>query len=436
MAKLTRADLFWIGGAFALALAARLAWVLYAEADPTDGRFNDSVFYHLVAANLAEGGGYTNPYTFHATAAWAPGYVFVLTPLYWFFGAHYQVAELANALFGAATVVAVYLLARELFDRTSAGLAAVLLAVMPGQVWFTSILYSETLFGFVFISALLLLVTAARQPRTDWRWIVAFGVVAGAAAIVRGVGLWLLIVAPLYLLLSRRDWRDSVRWSAIAIATAVLVVLPWTIRNAITMDSFVVISTSAGVNFWQGHHAGASGGNEFPTELLERYGPLTRPGAEVAISNAGLREGRRFALTHPREELSLSVRKVRELYKDDLIGLYLNEDFGQRPFTLEGLASRLRPVTNAAYFLVLGLAGIAMARWALERGRGPVLPVLVVLVWTAGHIAVFGQPRYHFPLVPLFCILAGWALAAVPLGWPQMRTDTHRRIMARSLDST
>lgn len=421
--KLLRSDYVWLALTVAVAFAVRLAWVLYAKADPTDGRFDDSVFYHVVAAHMAEGGGYTNPYTFLASAQWAPGYVFVLTPLYWLFGAHEQVAEIANALLGAATVGALYLLARELFDNTTAAIASVLLALFPGQVWFTSILYSESLFGFVFVVALLLLVLATRSR--DPRWIVAFGIAAGAAALVRGVGLWLLIVAPAYWLLTTLDWRVTLRQSAFAIAVAGVVVLPWTVRNAITMDSFVVISTSAGVNFWQGHHAGASGGNEFPQELLDEHGPLTRPGAEVAISNAGAREGLRFALGHPREELSLSVRKVRELYKDDLIALDLNEGFGTRPFMPERLASALRPVTNGYYFLVIALAGLGLARWAVDRGAKPLLPVLVILVWTAGHVAVFGQPRYHFPLVPMFCLLAGWALAWAASLWPQMRTDEH-----------
>ncbi|MEX0786056.1 MAG: hypothetical protein WD939_05420 [Dehalococcoidia bacterium] len=51
--------------------------------------------------------------------------------------------------------------------------------------------------------------------------------------------------------------------------------------------------------------------------------------------------------------------------------------------------------------------------------------LLVILVWTAGHIAVFGQPRYHYPLVPMFCLLAAWALAWAVSLWPQMGTDEY-----------
>ncbi len=411
MRSLDRSDYVWLLAIVLLAFALRLIWVLYATADPIDGRFDDSVFYHVVAAHMAEGGGYTNPYSFLPTAEWAPGYIFLLTPLYWLFGSHHQVAEVANVVLGAATVAALYLLARELFNGVTARIAAVLLALFPGQVLFTSVIYSETLFTFVFVLALLLLSLTARRGKTlDWRWVAAFGLVAGAAALVRGVGLWLLIIAPLYWAFSLREWRPMLRGGALAFGAAALVILPWTVRNIITLDSPVLISTSAGLNFWQGHHEGASGGNEPPIDIMNRYGPLTRPGAEVDISNAGLREGLRFALTHPREELSLSARKVRELYKHDTIALDLNENFGERPFIPAALESALRITADSFYFFVLALGVLALVRTGPNR-RALLLPVLVAVIWTLGHIALFGQPRYHMPLMPVFCILAAWTLA-------------------------
>ncbi len=138
---LARTDVWWMAAAVALALLLRIVWVLYATADPLDGRFNDSVFYHTVAAHLAGGGGYTNPWTFLPTAQFAPGYPFFLTGLYWLFGPHLTVAEVANAVLGAATVGVVYLLALRLFDNISARIAAFLLAVFPGQILFASVVY-------------------------------------------------------------------------------------------------------------------------------------------------------------------------------------------------------------------------------------------------------------------------------------------------------
>ncbi|MCH8949862.1 MAG: glycosyltransferase family 39 protein, partial [Chloroflexi bacterium] len=226
---LARADVWWMAAAVALALLLRIVWVLYATADPLDGRFNDSVFYHVVAVNLMEGGGYVNPFTFLPTAQFAPGYPFFLAGLYWIFGPHLTVAEAANAVLGAATVGVVYLLALRLFDSISARIAAFLLAVFPGQILFASVVYSETLFTFLFVLGLLLALVARKQtPASGWRWLLAFGLVAGAASLVRGAGLALLVIGPAYWALTRLDWRVTVRWSALAIVTAGLLIAPWT----------------------------------------------------------------------------------------------------------------------------------------------------------------------------------------------------------------
>ena len=416
---LARTDVWWLAAAVALALLLRIVWVLYATADPLDGRFNDSVFYHMVAAHLAEGGGYTSPFTLLPTAQFAPGYPFFLTGLYWLFGPHLTVAEVANAVLGAATVGVLYLLALRLFDSKTARIAAILLAVFPGQILFASVLYSETLFTFLFVLGLLLVLVVRKQtPDGGWHWLLAFGLVAGAASLVRGAGLTLLIIGPAYWALTRLDWRVSVQWSVLAIVAAGLLIAPWTVRNLITMDAPLLITSSTGLNFWTGHHAGASGGDDMPVPSpLDEYGPRTQVGAEVAINNAGYRLGLRFAANNPDEELLLIGKRFRALYFDgDLIALDLNEAYGQRPFIASEVSAFLRPWTNGFYYAVLLVAAFGLVRWLYGRGQGPLLPLIAIAVLTLGHVVLFfGGPRYHFPMIPLLCLFAGWALAALPL---------------------
>ena len=420
--RLARAEVPWLAAIVLIAVALRLAWIWYATADPTDGRFDDSVFYHHVAAFLADGGGYNSPWSGLPTAQWAPGYPFFLTPLYWIFGPNVTVAELANVVLGAATVGVLFLLALQLFDSRTARVAALLLALFPGQILFASLLYSETLFTFLFTLALLLAVVAGkRTPAGGWQWLVAFGLVAGAAALVRGAGLSLLLIAPAYWALTWRDGWMTLRWSGLAVVVAALLILPWTVRNIQTMDAPLIITSSTGINFWQGHHAGASGSDdEFPRELTEEYGPLNKPGAEVAISNAGFREGVRFLVRNPGEEVRLIGRKVRALYFDgDLIALDIIESNGLRPFVSSRVNSVLRPVTNVFYYSIFLFAAVALARWAFQpvRNNALILPLIAIAVLTVGHVVLFmGGPRYHFPLVPLFCLLAGWTFTSLFAG--------------------
>ena len=48
--------LLWV---FLLALSLRLAWIANVDPSPTDGRFDDSTWYHYSAVSIMEGRGYT-----------------------------------------------------------------------------------------------------------------------------------------------------------------------------------------------------------------------------------------------------------------------------------------------------------------------------------------------------------------------------------------
>ncbi len=137
---LHRPDLWLAIAIVLLAFGLRLAWALYSKADPTDGRFDDSMSYHLMAIGIGDNLHYVNPFTGLPTAAWPPGYPTFLAGIYSLIGVSVEGARIAQAVLGALTVGAVYVLGRQLFDRAAALLAALLLAVMPGQIFFAGIL--------------------------------------------------------------------------------------------------------------------------------------------------------------------------------------------------------------------------------------------------------------------------------------------------------
>ncbi|MGB6838278.1 MAG: glycosyltransferase family 39 protein [Dehalococcoidia bacterium] len=408
-------DVLWLVGIVALAVLLRAVWVSYAVVDPLDGRFDDSVFYHNMGAMLARGEGYNNPWSGLPTAAWPPGYPFFLAGLYSLFEPNLLAAKLANVFLGAATCALLYLLGLHLFDRWSARLGAALLAVFPGQVVFASLIWAETLFTFVFLLGLLCILFAARRPSTFGRgWPLMAGLLFGVAALIRGQGLLLLLIALLFWGLTSGRWLRALRWTAAAAVVAVALLIPWGVRNYLAMDSVVLISTSTGGNFWMGHHEGATGRGILTDAEIpgHEHGPLDGPGGEVDINEAGLREGLKFMVTHPLDELRLAGLKIRWLYGHDVVGLNLNEDFGFRAFMNDTLRAVLRPLSNVFFAAVLAAAGFSLLHWLREKVTGPLLPVLTIAVWTMGHVAFFGEPRFHFPIMPAFCLLAGWAVVS------------------------
>jgi len=115
---------------------------------------------------------------------------------------------------------------------------------------------------------------------------------------------------------------------------------------------------------------------------------------------------------NPVEEVKLIGAKFQRLYQGDTRGLTLAETQGQL-FLPDRLRTVLGLLADGIYYAVLVLAGLAMIRWAREDGSKPLLPVLTIVIVTLGYVAFWADPRFHFPLMPVFCLLAGWALSTL-----------------------
>jgi len=422
----TLLHLAWVAAILALALAARSLWVAYAPADPTDGRhIDDTYFYHYSAAGLVKGSGYVTPWTGAETAHWPPGYTFFLAGLYGLFGPNVAVGWIANIVLGALTCVAVYIAGCLILSQRAGAIAGLLLAVFPGHIFFSSLLLSETLFTLLAVVAMTLTLLVARQGKdASMVRLILLGLVVGATALVRGQGLFLLIAAALFWWLSTADWRRALRWATVVGVTSLAVIVPWSIRNYVAMDSFVFISTNAGGNLWLGNHEGATGRYMWMADewTRERYANLPEPEREVAASNLALREGLKFIFTHPADELRLSATKLRALYEDDEEGLR----WIHRPEAGSAVGSIrvIGDVADGFYFAVLAVSAGGLAYWLRRRRSAVALPLLVVGVFTLGQLLFFADPRFHFPMLPSLCLLA-----AVGLAWG---AGLVRRLVPRS----
>lgn len=404
----------WIFAILAVGLLLRGYWAGALPVDPNDGRFDDSVFYHNVAVSLAREHEFSSPYSGLPTAQWPPGYSFFLAGIYWLLGPTLTGARVANMALGGGTAVLVYLLGLQLFERRTARLASLLAAVFPGQIFFVPVLYSEILFTFMFVLGLLLIVLALRCPVGQRRWwLLALGVLTGGAALVRGQGLFLPPMAFVAWKLLGVPWTRALTWTAAIAVLAVAVILPWTVRNYLVLGRPVLITTSFGGNFYMGHSNEAD-----PIgRLLEEYGPLTEPGAEAKVGEIALRRGLQFMLTHPRDEVRLTAQKIRDLYRSDHVGLDLVEGGGKREFIRDSVRAALDHIADGFYFGVLAASGLALAIATRRRDGTVLVPVAVIGLWTAGSALFFGDPRFHFPVIPVFCLIAGRlaVLRPVPL---------------------
>ncbi|MEX0786353.1 MAG: glycosyltransferase family 39 protein, partial [Dehalococcoidia bacterium] len=361
------------------------------------------------------------------TAFWPPGYPLLLAAAYTVFGQSIAVAQALNVVLATATVGLVYLIGRETLGARPALVAAAVVAAFPSLVFFTAVTLSETAFAFLALSAVYLLVLEAKAPTTGagqrasrssartLRLLFAAGLILGLASLTRGQALLLPLVAVPFWLRSGAGWPRVGANVAVLVLGIALIVVPWTVRNAIELDSPVLISTNAGVDFWIGHHEGAVGdfGATGGDELVFSHPELSGVEREVQVNLDGLREGLEYAVTHPLQELALPFQKLFWLYYNDEEGLKWNDGHRGQPFMAQGLRNALLGLSNVYYVALLTFVALGVRLWFSVREPGRVLLVSLVAYWTLVHLVFFGDPRFHAPIMPVAALLAAPALVAL-----------------------
>lgn len=416
------------------AFALRLAWMLAVHPDPVAGwyggdetvrRFDDTVWYRGAAHYLLRGEGYLNPFTGTPTAAWPPGYPAFLAAIFKLFGEGATQTYAANIALALITIVIVYAIAQQLFERRTAIVAAALIAVWPGQIYFTSLTLSEPLFTALLTLGVLLTLLVPRARRARGAVVLLLGVVMGAAVLTRGQAALLLPLALAYWRFEGLRWQAVLGWGILAAFVAGVMLAPWVARNQRELGSPVIIATNLGPNLWIGHHEGATG--RMTTNLPEPPQPSragrTQGEFEVAADRLALRKGLSYMLTHPADEVRLSATKIRAMYESDATALDWNSGYTDGYYASEGVEHALRRLANGFWFAALAFAAAGLLA-SRQRLRGPAGYLgLFVVCWTLTHLLFFGDSRFHYPIVFAIAIFGarGLVLAYETLRRPDAR---------------
>lgn len=399
-------------GAIALvALAVRLAWVRWAAREPTEF-FIDPARYLGYAQQIAAGNGMIEPITGDPTAYYPPGYPWFLGIVVWasepFTDAPWVAAGIVQAVLGAVTVLLGALVARRLAGERAGLVAAAGLALYPNLIFHTGALLGETLYNVLFLGFLALLLGRGwTHTFGAWR-LVGCGALLGAAVLVRPISLAVIPVVALAWLWSRKDPVIAARWTGALLAGVALVVLPWTVRNAIRLDAFVPISTNTGDNLCIGHADGATGAFT-PLEACEVPYPFTDGiSAELKADE----EKRRIALEGMVENLDrepwLLWRRTYFMWvrDGDHDALFAVQSYRRDRWIALPTEARLIWIADRAYWLVLATGIVGLVQ--LARRRQPEAFVLVgsAVMTAAVPLLFFGDARFKVPVIPLLIIAA------------------------------
>jgi len=300
-----------------------------------------------------------------------------------------------NAALGACGAVMLAAIAvRVLGSRPAALSVGIAAAAHPAFLWLSSDVQSEPLFMVLLLGAGFLLLVAVDRPSSGMA--LASGGALGFAALTRpsALALFPFLAAPLFDRTFPRRIRAALAGSALL--GAVLVLAPWTIRNAVVHRAFLPVDDAAGFVFLQGNGPNAAsyyrlrGAPEYRAwlasfELEVGTGFRSIPGA--ADPNPGRRsaafraEAVRWIRSHPREEIRLLFRKAGDWLRPS------PSSFVWGP--------GVRIVIGTEYALLYALAAIGLAT-AARRGVA-FFAVAVLAVTMATHVVLQVVWRYRMP---------------------------------------
>lgn len=393
---------------------------------PDVPEFGDGHNYQVLGRDLADGHGFIRPVEFErtgvriATAEYPPALPVVLAVADKLGVDGETGHRMLLCLVGAITVGLVGLVGRRLGGDAVGLLAAALAAVHPALMNLDVSLGSESLAAC--LGAAVLLAALAVWDSPTWRRWIALGVSLGVGCLVRSE---FLLLVPV--LLGVLAWRQSEAWPArlrsagIGLAAVVVVLAPWTVRNAVAFHRFVPVSNNLG-SVLRGANCGPAYHGPYKglwVESLSTQTSAVDPGHECftgfAVGNgtdeaeaaATLRDdGLSYAKHHLGDLPGVAVARLGRT-----VGLYRFQQ--QANFArLEGRdTARERGGTRAfQLFAVVGLAGVAAGGW---RKRERLLPLAVLGAVLVTVVVTYGNPRFRATAEPAVVLLA--ALAVVDL---------------------
>jgi 4-amino-4-deoxy-L-arabinose transferase-like glycosyltransferase len=208
-----------------VALTLRLPFA-FGRHDATPG--GDSAGYLRLAAAIADGRGFGAGYR-------TPGYPLLIAAVRPLPGRAEDAVVAIQHLIGASLVAAIVLVAWRFFGRGAAVIAGAMAAVTPALVYVEHAILTDFAFAVVILAGAVALAHALEHP-DRLRPLIVTGSIFGVAALIRPVGQFLLLAAPIALGYGFRAPRAVLRGSLVVGLSMLIVVAPWIVRNAIAID--------------------------------------------------------------------------------------------------------------------------------------------------------------------------------------------------------
>jgi 4-amino-4-deoxy-L-arabinose transferase-like glycosyltransferase len=329
-----------------------------------------------------------------------------------------QPARISQAVLGTIVVGLIGLVALEAFGPAVALVALAIGAIYPVLVELSAVLVAENLLTALVLAAIWAGLRARRSQHPH-RWIAGAGVLTGLATLAHVNAI--VLVVPLGVAAWRI--RPRLRSPALLIATTVLAVLPWVVRDAVLMHSFIRVSDEDGITLVGTYNHTSATDPQVPYRwrlflnlpgekaLIHRASRLTEPQLSQRLADQAFS----YIGRHPLSPLEVLYHNTRRLVELE----------GSRAWKISASSIGL-PIATARIGVlslwVLCLLAVGGAFTAAVRQGPKWLWLAPALLWLSVGLVNSETPRFREPIDPFLVLLGACAVeAAARAIWIRLR---------------
>jgi 4-amino-4-deoxy-L-arabinose transferase-like glycosyltransferase len=312
--------------------------------------------------------------------------------------------KVLQALADSGTVVIIYLITIEIFDRRTAILTGSAWVLYPFAIYTALYIGPESIFTCALSGTMLATVYAIKTQ--SLRYYCAAGFLLGLTTLIRGTTQWFPLFLVICFGLVQPRTRKVFFHSLGLLVFFGLVIMPWGIRNYLVLKEIIPIATSGGMVFLWGSS------DEFLTidererrlpafldkvkeRAVEFPGPSSGPSEKSKfLFRAGVEN---YKIQFEADPLSLGPFLIRKFFR-----LWYSTESGERHMVILGI--------NLLIY-IFAVAGMMLA--FKKRNRLSIVLVCVVAYFALLHWATLPLFRYMMPIMPYVMAFGAYSFLAI-----------------------
>jgi 4-amino-4-deoxy-L-arabinose transferase-like glycosyltransferase len=397
-----------------IALLLRVGWIIFGHTyrfKSTDDNFGFGFEMGRIAASLASGHGFSNPFgPPTGPTAWEPPlYPYLTAGVFLLFGIYSKTSAFVlltvNSVFSALTCIPIFRIGRRMFSEKVAVGSAWAWALLPNVMFWCTRYVWETSLAALLVATIFWL-TLTLEDRDGWLPWIEFGLLWGITAINSTTLISFLPAAGLWAWYRRsKQGKRSLAGVVLASVIFFACITPWLVRNYETFGRFIFIRDNFGAELRLGNGNGADG------TLMLYLDPMHDFYAMQQFQQMG--------------ELNyIAMRKQQAL-------AYIKADYPR----FAGLCLKrflcywagppkatdpewLGPAKNSLFLASSALMFWGLGRALRQRKPGAWLMFWLVLFYPAIYYFVYSILRYRHPIEPLITIFCVYVLTEATIKKP------------------